>query len=197
MFHYIKGTYDGITEDFIVVENNGIGYKIYISSFTENNISSPGNEVLLYIFQVVREDSITLYGFLNEEELKLFKSLISVSGIGPRVALSILSHISPKELFHAIVNQEVDSLTKLKGIGKKSAQRIILELKDKLSNLVELSGRDEEDVLALSEAKEALLSLGYSAREINDALSEAQKRGAIDQDKLIRQALKYLSERGL
>mgnify|MGYP001094007475 CR=1 FL=1 len=196
MFQYIKGTYVNLAEGYIVVENNGIGYKVHVSSTTVNQLPPLENNIFLYLFQVVREDSITLFGFLKEEELELFKSLISVSGIGPRVALSILSSISPEELFHAIINQKVDSLTKLKGIGKKSAQRIILELKDKLPKHINISERGEADISSLSEAREALLSLGYSLGEIDIALTEAQKDGVSGQEKLIRYTLKYLAERG-
>ena len=124
MLHYIKGVYAGKTEDFLVVDNKGLGYKIFVPALTEKNLPATGEIIHLYVHMVVREDNLTLYGFLTEEELSFFKSFITVSGIGPRAALSLLGSFSPSELYRLISSQDLSALTTIKGVGKKSAQRI-------------------------------------------------------------------------
>ncbi len=192
MLHYIKGDYMGPSEDFIVVENSGLGYKIHVSALTEKKMPPQGSSVRLYLHLIMREDHVSLYGFLTEAELAFFKALISVSGIGPRVGLSLLSSLSLPELHSIIMRQDAPALTQIKGVGKKSAQRIILELKDKIP---EAGPEEEQDTAGLYEAREALLSLGYSMAESADALAEAAREGGSSRDELLKKSLKYLAER--
>ncbi len=192
MLHYIKGVYADSSEDFVVLESGGVGFKIHVSALTERKMPLPGGSTQLYVHMVMREDHISLYGFLTEAELAFFKSLISVSGIGPRVGLSLLSSLTLPELYNIITSQDTAALTRIKGVGKKSAQRIILELKEKLPS-VEAGG--EEGPSQLYEAREALLSLGYTSEETAEALAEAARGGSTGRDELIKRSLKYLAER--
>ncbi len=198
VFQYIKGTYVEQAEDFMVVENNGVGYKIHVSQLTVQQLPAPGSDVLLYLYLAVREDSLTFYGFLQKIELSFFKLLTSVSGIGPKLALSLLGCLPVEEIFQAIMTQNVDTLTQVKGMGKKTAQRVILELKDKVPS--PMTGTSEKGLLfagILAEVREALLSLGYTRREADETLTTVSKAGITDRDKLIRESLKHLSERGM
>jgi holliday junction DNA helicase RuvA len=192
MLHYIKGVYTGSSEDFVVVESGGLGFKIHVSMLTERKMPLPGGNVQLYLHMVMREDHMSLYGFMTEAELAFFKSLISVSGIGPRVGLSLLSSLTLPELHNIITRQDTAALTRIKGVGKKSAQRIILELKEKLPP-AEAEG--PEGPSPLYEAREALLSLGYTSEETAEALAEAARGGSTGRDELIKGSLKYLAER--
>jgi holliday junction DNA helicase RuvA len=192
LFHYINGVYTGSGEDFVVVESGGLGFKIHVSSLTEGKMPLPKGSVKLYLHMVMREDHMSLYGFLTEAELAFFKSLISVSGIGPRVGLSLLGSLTLPELHNVITRQDTAALTRIKGVGKKSAQRIILELKEKLPP-AETGG--EVGLSPLYEAREALLSLGYTTEEASQALAEAARGGSTGRDELIKGSLKYLAER--
>ena len=192
MLHYIKGRYTGSWEDCIVVENGGLGYKIHVSERTETKMPPGGGSVCLYLHLVFREDTMSLYGFLTEGELSFFKALLTVSGIGPRVALSLLGSLTLPELHSVIGRQDTAALIRVKGVGKKSAQRIILELKDRLP-AVEEAGQDDGGN-QMYEAREALLSLGYSMAEAADALARAAGSGSLERDELLKKALKYLAE---
>ena len=198
VFQYIKGTYVEQTKNFIVLENNGIGYKIHISQLTVQQLPALGSDILLYLYLVVREDSLTFYGFSEKAELSFFKLLTSVSGIGPKLALSLLGCLSISEIFQAIMAQNVDVLTQVKGMGKKTAQRVILELKDKVSSpMIETSEKGFLFAGILTEVREALLSLGYTRKEADETLTAISKTGITERDKLIRESLKHLSERGM
>ena len=134
MFSYIKGNLEVKSNDFIVIDVNGIGFKIFMSENAINKLEDIGKVVKVYTYMNVREDDISLYGFNTNEELRMFELLIGVSGIGAKSAVAILSNIEPSTFALAVISDDVERLTKLPGIGKKSAQRIILELKDKLKN---------------------------------------------------------------
>jgi len=134
MFAYIKGTLEYKCSDYLIVEANGIGYKIFTSISTIETAGRVGEQVKIYTYLHVREDIINLYGFLTQEELGMFELLISVSGIGPKAAISVLSSISPSKFGLAVITDDIKTLTKAPGIGNKTAQRIILELKDKIKN---------------------------------------------------------------
>ncbi len=196
MFHYLKGSYIDSTEDSLVIENNGIGYKIFVSAFTRKNAMEAKGELLLYIYTVIRDDSLSYYGFLSEQEKTLFEALISVAGIGPKAAISLLSRLTCEEIVCAIAGGNEEAFTRIKGIGKKSAQRIIIELKDKVNALPVINTVNIEATQNLVEAREALLSLGYSQREAGEALADALRKGIKDAGDIIREALKYLSKRG-
>ena len=174
MYEYIKGKYIGINKDYVIIENNGIGYKIFTSGATMAEMPKVSEEVQLYLEQIVREDFIGLYGFRDREELEMFKLLISISGVGAKAALSLLSISRINNLKYAINMEDDKHLCRAPGIGKKTAGRIILELKDKIKTDEVSEGVDIqegfEDIApsnsnAIGEALGALLALGYSEKK--------------------------------
>ena len=170
-----------------------VGYRVFISHHTRNQISV-GTEVMLYIHTHVREDAILLYGFFSQEEYDLFQHLIGISGIGPKVAQGILSATTANDFYHLIHRKDVKAITKLPGIGKKTAERIILELKDKLSATSFDVSDAADDTAALgdmvSEAIEALLSLGFQQSEVQSVLKK--KSDWESTEEIIRYALAEL-----
>lgn len=200
MIAYIRGILACTGSDFIVAEAGGIGYRIFVSASTFQRLPGAGQEVKLFTYQHVREDAIVLYGFLTVEEQDIFLHLIAVSGIGPKGALGMLGALQPQQFIQAIAAGDVNALTQIPGVGKKTAQRLVLELKDKLSSLpasgdtawtqpAELSA-DGQD-----EAYEALLALGYTAQEAGRALGEVRRQSPPDAtaEMLIRQALRLMT----
>ncbi|MTK11687.1 MAG: Holliday junction branch migration protein RuvA [Clostridiaceae bacterium] len=195
MYEYIKGTYVGMNKDYIVVENSGIGYKIHTSGSTLAKLPKNGEDALLYLQQIVREDFIGLYGFLTKEELDMFKLLLTISGVGAKAALSLLSISNVSNLKYAILSGDEKTITKAQGVGKKMAQRIILELKDKImpNELLSLDSKDiitEENKENVSEALEALIALGYSEKEAQKALEPVDKKESLEN--IIKSSLKFL-----
>ena len=196
MYEYIKGKYVGINKDYIIVENNGIGYKIFTSGATMSSIPKAGDEIMLYLEQIVREDFLGLYGFDSKEELEMFKLLLTVGGVGPKAALSLLSISRVNNLKYAILTNDEKHICRGVGIGKKTAARIILELKDKLKSDELLDGNPNfdnganENSMVLSEALSALLALGYSEKEADVALKKADKNDSVEN--VIKNALKAL-----
>lgn len=201
MYEYIKGKYIGINKDYIIVENNNIGYKIFTSGSTMSEMPKNGEEVMLYLEQIVREDFIGLYGFVTREELEMFKLLISISGVGAKAALSLLSISRVNNLKYAIIMGDEKHICRAPGIGKKTAGRIILELKEKLKKedmTIDKSGEEDmlsgaEDTnyaLAINEASEALIALGYSEKEAEMALKKVDKESSVED--IIKSCLKVL-----
>lgn len=196
MYEYIKGTYMGMNKDYIVVENNGIGYKIFTSGATMSSVPKCGEEVMLYLDQIVREDFLGLYGFDSKEELEMFKLLLTISGVGPKAALSLLSISRVSNLKYAIMTGDEKHICRGVGIGKKTAARIILELKDKLKpdelldKVGEAEPSDNGNIMALSEALSALIALGYSEKEAEFAISKANKDDTVEN--IIKNCLKIL-----
>lgn len=185
----------GINKEYIVIENGDIGYKIHSSGYTIANMPNIGEHIMLYLTQIVREDFIGLYGFGSKEELELFNKLLTVNGIGAKASLSLLSITNVENLKRAIVLEDEKLLIKAPGIGKKTAQRIILELKDKLDvNLDEGIQTDSNDIKVsskiLEEAKEALMSLGYSEKECEKALKNVEEKESLEI--IIKESLKFL-----
>ena len=184
MLAYIKGILEIKTKGYIVVEAGGLGYKIFMPESTIANTGNIGDKVQIYTFMRVREDDVSLYGFLTNEELRMFELLLSVSGIGAKGALGILSNITPSQFALAVISNDVTILKKVPGIGSKTAQRAILELKDKLKKEQEISIEEGEEVSNIeqdikenekvSEAISALQVLGYSKREIVEALQTVE-----------------------
>ena len=184
MLAYIKGILEIKTKGYIVVEAGGLGYKIFMPESTIANTGNIGDKVQIYTFMRVREDDVSLYGFLTNEELRMFELLLSVSGIGAKGALGILSNITPSQFALAVISNDVAILKKVPGIGSKTAQRAILELKDKLKKEQEISIEEGEEVSNIeqdikenekvSEAISALQVLGYSKREIVEALQTVE-----------------------
>ncbi|WP_315081565.1 Holliday junction branch migration protein RuvA [uncultured Clostridium sp.] len=198
MYEYIKGEYMGINKDYIIIENNGIGYKIFTSGATMSSMPCCGEKIKLYIEQIVREDFIGLYGFESLEELEMFKLLLSINGVGAKAALSLLSISRLNNLKYAIITGDEKHLCRGAGIGKKTAARIILELKDKLKSDELLNCIDEfDDVtqdnsLAVSEALSALISLGYTEKEAEKVLKDVDKSESVEN--IIKSALVKLME---
>lgn len=195
MYDYIRGIYMGINKDYVVVEAQGIGYKVFTSGNTMAMMPEKTKEVILYLTQIVREDFLGLYGFSTREELELFHVIITISGVGPKAALSLLSVSMPDRLKMAIINGNESLLLKAPGIGKKIAQRIILELKDKLhvDNTDNLDDDRKEELVAennLNEALAALISLGYTEKEAKGALKKLEE--SLPLEDTIKESLKLL-----
>lgn len=181
MIAFVKGNLELKSKGYIIIETGGIGYKIYMPDSAICKVGEVGSNVKVYTFMRVREDDISLYGFQTNEELRMFELLLSVSGIGAKGALTILSNVTPSQFALAVISNDVNVLKKLPGIGPKTAQRVILELKDKLKKEQDIvqSGEKEEtsaievailDDEKVNEAVSALQVLGYSRKEIADSL---------------------------
>ncbi len=199
MIHYIKGkiteTYDG----GVVIENNGIGYEITVPALSAVCMAPADQEVTVYTAMIVREDDVSLYGFDDRESLTLFRLLMTVSGIGAKAAVSILSALSPSEIQKAVVFNDPDTLARAQGVGKKTAQRIVLELKDKLEGRVFGEGAkavaaeaDNQPLSSISEAVSALVALGYSKSEASEAVASCGLSD-VSAEEYIRAALKKMS----
>jgi Holliday junction DNA helicase RuvA len=188
MIGSVRGKIALKTDKFVILETAGVGYKISVSTDTLSKLSKTSEEAFLWTHTHVREDSLDLYGFLTTEELTFFEMLLNVSGIGPRSALAILGIATIETLKRAIGSGDTAYLTKISGIGKKTAEKIIIELRDKMGeSKLGSSMQGELDAL------EALKSLGYSQNEARDALK--QVGGDTDTNTKIREALKILGGR--
>ena len=201
MIAFINGTIVDITEDNVILEVNGIGYNVKISEQTSQNLPGTGKSVKLYTYTCVREDAFLLYGFLNREELDLFKKIITVNGIGPKGGLAILSVMSADDLRMAIISGDAKKISKAPGIGAKTASRVILDLKDKISLEETLFMRDinnydiketSHDLTAESEAIEALVALGYSPSDALKAVKAISAPSDADAEMILKLALKHL-----
>jgi Holliday junction DNA helicase RuvA len=202
MYSYIKGELVEILEDSIVVENNGIGYDIRIPASIFDYLEGVGQTIKIYTYTYVREDAFLLYGFLSRDDLKVFTLLLGVSGIGPKGALAVLSVLSPDDLRFAILGEDDKLIAQAPGIGKKTAQRLIIELKDKMKiedGFVEAAkaGIKQEALGAFSdirkEAAQALVALGYSVGEATKALHEVEINAETTVEDLLKSALKNMS----
>ena len=192
MIEHVRGVLQYKSPAFIVIETGGIGYKISLPLSSYGLLPREGEEIKINTYLHCREDGLSLYGFLNQEERGFFLLLISISKIGPKSALRMLSSISPFEFKKAIKRGDLTTLTDIPGIGKKTAQRLILELKEKIAEEEEIiEGGDEELV---KDAISALLSLGYTRNEARIAIKEAinASKEGIDLTSLIKEALKYI-----
>jgi Holliday junction DNA helicase RuvA len=202
MFQYLKGSIEEIFNDYCIIEVNNIGYKVAASANTLSELQKLKdkdlNEHKIFTYVHVKEDGWTIYGFLSREELKVFELLITVSGVGPKIACGILSVCSPSRFVMLVAAADVKGLSKLPGIGAKTAQRIILELKDKVNmfnNMLEETGADKLNLNGnnggdssnniINEAVEALLALGYSATEAKNTVS-----GVIKENDTIEMVIK-------
>ncbi len=198
MIYSVKGILTYVEPTFVVVECGGIGMKCFASTTTITSLKSVGTEVQLLTYMVVREDAMDLYGFLTQGELDAFKLLISVSGVGPKAAVSILSALPPDKLSLAVSCGDVKSIQIAQGIGKKTAERIVLELKDKMAGInADVVGVQTQDVRNAvsssntSEAIEVLVSLGFSQSDASVAVAKLDSGLSVDD--IIRKALKMLS----
>ena len=205
MYSYIKGELVKRTDELVVVDNNGIGYEIICPSAISFKLGNIGESVTVWIYQSVREDDISLFGFAAPEEKDMFLLLITVSGIGPKVAHSICSQMDPGTLAMTVMNSDVKALTSVKGLGKKGAERIILEIKDKLKKTgmdtvatssaltTPSGGRVVIPSSDVNDAVEALMVLGYKQDDAEMAVNSIYEEGIGLQD-IIRKALRVLAK---
>ena len=205
MYAYLKGTLEEITEDNIVVEVGNIGYNVKVSTTTADLLPPLGNEVKIYTYTLVREDTFSLYGFLTRDDLEIFKKLITVNGIGPKGGLAILSVMSADALRFAIMAGDAKSIAKAPGVGNKTAERVILDLRDKVSLEDTLRGLGEPvgtagavaaggnlDNAMKKEAIEALVALGYSASDATAAVKKVEVTEDATVESILKMALKYM-----
>lgn len=195
MIAYLKGVIDIKRQDYVVIDVHGVGYKIFMPEGAIQNLEVD-SEAKIYTFMRVREDDVSLYGFLNVEELAMFELLISVGGIGAKSAVGILSNIAPSKFALAVITDDVTTLKKLPGIGAKTAQRIILELKDKIKTqeATEQESEIKQKIEVSDGAKdaiEALQVLGYTRKEVEEAISKIGDSN-LTTEEIIKQGLKYL-----
>lgn len=201
MIGYIKGSVEGILADSIILENSGIGYHIYTSGMVLNSLSGMHQEMKIFTYLHVREDELSLFGFPTTDELDTFKLLIGVNGIGPKAALAILTVLSVKELTLAVMAGDTKAITKANGVGAKGANRVIMELKDKLTfDDVFADGKDAAFTAAaaggsggndsVQDTVLALVSLGYSEFEAMKAIKQVDGAEAMEADALLKAALK-------
>lgn len=198
MYYYIKGTLAAKGDNCLVVDAGGVGYRIYTSLNCIEKAGSTGSEITVYTYLNVREDAMELYGFISEDERKMFMLLISVSGVGPKAGLALLSVATPDRLATAIVTGDEKLITKASGVGPKAAKRIILELRDKIdsdvlgidSDGVILSTAEEVIADSRAEAMSALVALGYSSQEAKSVLVKLDAN--LSTEELIKKALTQL-----
>ena len=198
MFAYIKGVLETKQNTFVVIDVQGIGYKVFMPSNSIDALGEIGEIVKVYTYYYVREDNISLYGFSSNEELRMFELLLSVSGVGAKSGVAMLSEISPSKFALAVITDDVASLTKIPGVGKKTAARIILELKDKLKTEQALETSEETKTKIsndenIDEAIAALQVLGYTKKEIQKALEKVETKG-LEIEEIIKIGLKYLGK---
>lgn len=192
--------------DRVVVETSGgVGYEVIVAPRLMMELPAAGSEVTLFVHTQVREDSITLYGFQDRTDRAVFRLVLSVQGIGPKLAMALVGTTEPEALASAIAREDVVGLTRVPGLGKKTASRLVLELKDKLGKLLLAQGRDfaatagadllasRAEAPAVEDAKAALAALGYNSREITRALTKADAQPGDTVQSLLRRALKVLT----
>ncbi len=200
MFAYIKGNLEEKANNYVVIDVMGIGYKVFMSETAINNLGDIGDLVKVYTHYHVREDEISLYGFLSNEELRTFELLISVSGVGAKSALVLLANMEPSSFALAVISNDTSKLVKIHGIGAKTAARIILELKDKLKSDETITKKNSNVKIAIyddervNEASAALQVLGYNKKEI-EKVFEKIDLNEMTIEEIIKQGLLFLSKR--
>lgn len=201
MVSYIKGELISIEEEKVIIDVNGIGFGIFMPLQSMNYLPPNGEEVRLHTYMNVREDAIQLYGFLTRDDLKVFKLLIGVSGIGPKGGLSILSQMSPDDLRFAVMANDAKTIAKAPGIGKKTAEKLIIELKDKLDIEDVLNREAENDHLVSSispsngvqaDAIQALVALGYGSTDATKAVKKVELYKDITVEEILKESLKHI-----
>lgn len=194
MFHYIKGNVTMKYEGGVVIEANGIGYEINVPDNSPVYLKDSQDTVLVYTAMIVREDDVSIYGFMDKESLGLFRKLMTVSGVGAKAAMALLSAMPVSELKKAILFEDAVSLTKANGIGKKTAQRIVLELKDKVGTMGGLTEISEHTPVGGSkiEAADGLIALGYSKSEAMEFLAQITEED-LTAEEYIKRALRKIA----
>ena len=192
MIAFIKGTVDSLSEGKMILESHGIGYELNIPASMFDAGIREGEELKIYTHMSVREDGISLFGFLSREDLEIYRMLIGVSGIGPKAALAVLSTLTADNLRFAVLSEDVQAIAKTPGIGKKTAQKLILELKDKfdLQEAFEQKLAGEPD--AFQDAVQALTALGYSGTEALQAVKKVEITEGMDSEAVLKAALKHM-----
>ena len=203
MLSYIIGEVAEISADTVVVENNGIGFNIKTSAMTIDSLPPVGDMVRIYTYLPVREDAMQIFGFLSKDELEVFKLLLNVNGIGPKGALGILSAISTDDLRFAVLSDDVNLIKSCPGVGAKTAQKLIIELKDKLrledafemavNNNNKKNTVQDNTVIVMNEAVEALVSLGYSSKDAIAAVKKVENIQNKNSEQILKEALKGLA----
>lgn len=203
MLSYIIGEVAEISADTVVVENNGIGFNIKTSAMTIDSLPPVGDMVRIYTYLHVREDAMQIFGFLSKDELEVFKLLLNVNGIGPKGALGILSAISTDDLRFAVLSDDVNLIKSCPGVGAKTAQKLIIELKDKLrledafemavNNNNKKNTAQDNTVIVMNEAVEALVSLGYSSKDAIAAVKKVENIQNKNSEQILKEALKGLA----
>lgn len=202
MLAYIKGILEAKYNDYVVIDVGGLGYKIFMSTTAIDKLEEIGKEVKVHTYFRIREDDISIFGFNTKDELRMFELLLSVSGIGAKTSLNMLATVNPSQFALAVISGDVTKLTQIPGIGKKSAERIILELKDKMkteqknvkvdnsknSELKEVIIQDDR----IGEAMSALLVLGYNRKEVDKVFEKIDKTN-LSVEEIIKKGLKLLS----
>lgn len=199
MFEYIKGTIEEIYENGIILDNNGIGYEIKVPTSLFDVYHTTGVSAKIYTYLYIREEIVALYGFESKENLEMFKLLITVNGIGPKAAISILSVLSLADLKFAILSDDSKSIAKAQGVGAKTASKLVLELKDKIkledafeNKIAENSKNSSNNSTAVSEATMALVALGYTNSEALKAITKSGDLDGLDTESIIKLALKNM-----
>lgn len=205
MISFIRGVVADVTENSVIVETGNIGYEIFMTGTAIEQASRMGREIKIYTYFLVREDAMQLYGFLAKDDLQMFKLLLGVNGIGPKAALGVMSGITADELRFAVLSDDVKTISRAPGIGRKTAQKMILELKDKLSleDAFEQKLANEQAAAGSAfgqnagpdgrqEAVEALVALGYSNTDALRAVRKAEDTNPSDVEGLLKAALKYM-----
>ena len=199
MLAYIKGTLEMKMTEYVVIDVGGLGYKVFMSGIAMEKLGDIGSQVKVYTYYRVREDDISIYGFNTNEELRMFELLLSVSGVGAKTALTMLAVCTPSEFALAVISDDVSTLTRIPGIGAKSAQRIILELKDKLKKEEMINKETNvkikvavDDDNKVQEAIAALQVLGYNKKEIEKVFMKIDKTNLSTED-LIKKGLTILA----
>lgn len=201
MIAFVRGELAAVEEEKVIIDVGGLGYNVFVSASTFSKLPLEGREVKLYTYMNVKEDLMQLYGFLTKDELQVFKLIIGVSGIGPKGGLGILSQLSPDDLRFAVASKDVKAISAAPGIGKKTAEKLILELKDKLSieDVLNHSSEEEHAVSSTSmnyevqsEAVQALVALGYGNTEALKAVKQVEIDENTSVEAVLKKALKYL-----
>lgn len=187
MISSLRGKIISRKPDNVVIDVNGVGYQVNVPLSILSNLPEEGNDVFLHVYTHVREDALQLFGFFSEDEKKIFTTLLGITGIGPKMALNILSGISHNDFLHAIEKEDVAMLCRIPGLGKKTAHRLILELREKLPSSSGIQDRLFEDTLS------ALVNLGYKKNIAQQFLEKTYKKGLGDIESLLKETLKHLT----
>lgn len=200
MIAFVKGNLADVESDRVIIDVGGIGYNVFVSSYTIGRLPLEGNVVKLYTYLNVKEDLMQLYGFLTKDELRIFKLLIAVNGIGPKGGLGILSYLTPDDLRFAVMANDVKAISAAPGIGKKTAEKLILELKDQLGAIETTEAVDAERITGnftpskemQTEAVQALVALGYGSTEALRAVTNVMTDQEESVEEILKKALKFL-----